>query len=125
FTEERISDLREYTRNTSFIRKLSEVYEKVEDRTSEAVFFIEQVTGHVIPDFKPVLAEGIDSIREKIKKKMDEAEDQDRRDYYKAMDIAMEAVLILADRYAECAASLQRDAKGNRKAVLKLIEETL
>ena len=125
FTKERISDLREYTRNTSFIRKLSEVYDKVEDRTSEAVFFIEQVTGHVIPDFKPVLAEGIDSIREKIKKKMDEAEDQDRRDYYKAMDIAMEAVLILADRYAECAAGLQRDAKGNRKAVLKLIEETL
>ena len=52
FTKERISDLREYTRNTSFIRKLSEVYDKVEDRTSEAVFFIEQVTGHVIPDFK-------------------------------------------------------------------------
>jgi len=125
FTEERISDLREYANNTPFVRKLNEAYEKVKDVTSEAVFFMEQVTGHVIPDFKPVLAEGISSIRKKIAEKMNKTEDQDIRDYYQAMDVAMDAVLILAQRYAECAADLRKDAVGKRKKVLELIENTL
>lgn len=125
FTAERIADLREYSKNTAFARKLSETYENAGDSTSEAVFFIEQVTGHVIPDFKPVLAEGISSIRAKIERKMTEARDQVTRGYYQAMDVTMDAILLLADRYAECAANLQREAKGKRKEMLTLMEKTL
>lgn len=125
FTAERIANLREYSKNTAFTQKLSEVYEKAGDSTSEAIFFIEQVTGHLIPDFKPVLAEGIDSIRGKIEKKVSEAKDEDIKKYYEAMDVSMDAILVLADRYAECAASLQKEAQGKRKEALILMESTL
>lgn len=125
FTAERIADLREYSKDTAFVRKLNEAYEKAGDSTSEAVFFIEQVTGHIIPDFKPVLAEGINSIRDKIAKKISESVDEDIRRYYEAMDVSMDAVLVLADRYAECAANLQEKAQGKRKEALILMEKTL
>lgn len=124
-TAERIADLREYSKNSAFTCKLGEAYDNAGDSTSEAVFFIEQVTGHVIPDFKPVLAEGINSIRIKIAKKISEAEDKDIKSYYEAMDVTMDAILVLADRYVTCAANLQREAQGKRKEALILIENTL
>jgi len=124
-TAERIANLREYSKNTAFSRKLSEAYGKAGDSTSEAIFFIEQVTGHSIADFKPVIAEGIDSLRGKIAKKMSEAEDGDIKKYYEAMDVSMDAILVLVERYAECAASLQKEAQGKRKETLVLIENTL
>jgi len=124
-TTERIANLREYSKNTAFTRKLNESYEKAGDSTSEAIFFIEQVTGHSIADFKPVLAEGIDSLRGEIAKKMSEAEDEDIKKYYEAMDVSMDAILVLVERYAECAASLQKEAQGKRRETLILIENTL
>jgi hypothetical protein len=56
---------------------------------------------------------------------MSEAKDEDIKKYYEAMDVSMDAVLVLADRYAEYAASLQKEAQGKRKEVLILMENTL
>ncbi len=122
---ERIADLCDYTKNSEFSRELSKTYEKVQDSTSEAVFFIEQVTGHLIPDFKPVLAEGIASLSAKIALKKSATMDEDIKNYYAAMDVAMDAILVLADRYADCAASLKQEAQGQRKDALILMEHTL
>jgi hypothetical protein len=59
-TRERIDRVRQYTGNTDYVRELQLVYDRYRDETSEAVFFVEQVTGHLIPDLQPVLAGGIE-----------------------------------------------------------------
>jgi hypothetical protein len=41
---ERIENLRERTRQTPFVRALSDVYEKCERDTREVIYFVEQVT---------------------------------------------------------------------------------
>lgn len=125
FTKDRIEALRTYTKETPFVRKLKEVYEKAGDSTSEAVFFVEQVTGHLIPDFKPVLADGVENLINNINQKLLTGTDASKRTYYEAMKITLDALLILASRYAECARNLQSKATGKRKRALKLIEETL
>lgn len=125
FSEDRIASLREYTKEMPFTRKLKEVYEQAGDSTSEAVFFVEQVTGHLIPDFQPVLAAGVESLIDEITRNMSVIEDEAKKIYCEAMKIALEAVLILASRYAECAAHMQKEAQGKRRQALILIEETL
>lgn len=124
-TTARIADLRKASKNTVFTRKLAEAYEKAGDSTSEAIFFVEQVTGHLIADFKPVLAEGISGVQRKIAIKMALATDEATQKYYEAMAVTMDAILVLAQRYAECAAGLQQSAQGQRKEALILIENTL
>ena len=54
-TRERIEDLREYNNHTQFADALRRAYDIAGDSTSEAIFFIEQVTGHLIPDVRPML----------------------------------------------------------------------
>lgn len=125
FNKDRIESLRTYTKETSFAKKLNGVYEKAKDSTSESVYFIEQVTGHIIPDFKFIFFEGVDGIRNKVKCKLSTISDESKRIYYEAMDIALDALLILASRYAECAKNEQCKAFKKRRQALILIEETL
>ena len=129
FTKERIEDLRSYTNATPYVKELNETYQKVATSTSEAVFFIEQVTGHLIPDFKAVLAEGIGSymhrMDEKIKFLEGKKEEQSKCEYYQAMKITLEAVLILAERYRLCAKEMSQQAEGRQKERFLLMEETL
>lgn len=125
FPEDRITSLREYTKEMPYTKKLKEVYEKAGDSTSEAVFFIEQVTGHMIPDFQPVLAEGVESLIDKITRNMSLITHESGKQYYEAMKISLEALLVLASRYAECAANMRKEALGKRRQALSLIEDTL
>lgn len=125
FTEERIESLRMYTRETSFIKELGKVYEDAGKYTSEAVFFIEQVTGHLIPDFRIVLAEGIEGLLKRIDRNMQADTEPSKRTVYEAMKIALNAAELLAFRYAELAKRLQEKADGKRKQQLALMEETL
>ncbi len=124
-TAERIRSLREYTKETPFVKKLKEVYEKAADSTSEAVFFIEQVTGHLIPDFKPVLADGAESIARRIKQKLETETDVSKKVNYEAMLITLDGLLLLAARYAGYAGAMKDKAEGSRKEVFALMEETL
>lgn len=93
FTQERIDCVRNYMKDTDYVRDLSRVYEDWEDDTKEVTYFVEQVTGHLIPDFRPVLKNGLAPLIERAK--------QRPGDGYQAMAAAMESVLILADRYRE------------------------
>ncbi len=100
FTKERIEKMREYDKQTPFVKELSAVYEEYTEYTDEVAFFIEQVTGHVIPDFRPILKYGVNYFIEQINNK-DGSEKQNS--HRKAMKSALEAVLILAKRYKELA----------------------
>ena len=121
----RIESLRAYTKNTPYVKKLNEVYATAADSTSEAVFFIEQVTGHLIPDFKPALANGVADLIGILDQRILNTPSESKKINYAAMKITLDAVLILAARYAECAHNMQSQAVGKRKQALQLMEETL
>lgn len=124
-SKERIESLRNYTKETEYVKSLAKIYEKAAKDTEEAVYFIEQVSGHLIPDFKAVLSEGIEGIKKRIYDKLQKEEDQDKRNYYEAMDITLDAVLLLAKRYVKCVREQHQKMSGRRKIAFILMEETL
>lgn len=99
-TQERIDDLKEYNMNTEFSRALCGAYDKAGDDTSEAIFFIEQVTGHLIPDMRPVLRIGVEGLKRQIKERREKETCEKKRVYYEALDTALDAVIVIAGRYA-------------------------
>ena len=66
-TQERIDDLKEYNNHTKFADTLRHAYDMGEGLMDEAIFFVEQVSGHLIPDVRPMLKQGIGSIRKQIR----------------------------------------------------------
>jgi len=57
-TKERIDRVKDYYSKNDFAKALTSAYAPVEKYTEEAVFFLEQVTGHVIPDVRGYLKKG-------------------------------------------------------------------
>lgn len=124
-TEERIENLREYNNKTEFADALRKAYDIAGDSTSEAIFFIEQVTGHLIPDVRPLLAHGTTGVKEAILKSQETCQDE-RKSYFEAMKISMEALEVLADRYALLAEERERKAASPEdKERYRLVKETL
>ena len=64
FTEERIDKVRRLSERSEYVRRLKIVYEEAENDTREAAYFVEQVTGHLVPDFRPALRRGTHALRE-------------------------------------------------------------
>ncbi|HOD92556.1 MAG TPA: pyruvate formate lyase family protein [Clostridia bacterium] len=125
FTKERIAKVKEFTKNTEFVRKLTKVYDDYEQYTKEVIFFIEQVTGHVIPDFRPALKYGIKGIIEKTEESIRSEKNEEKRNNLIAMKLSLECVVLLAHRYADIANSQSKTASNERKQQLLLIETTL
>lgn len=123
-TQERIDDLKEYNNHTKFADALRHAYNLAGDDTSEAIYFIEQVTGHLIPDVRPMLAGGTESIRAQIEKNQ-AACGGDRKDYFEAMKISLDALEVLADRYAALAEEKEAAASGEAKERYHLMKDTL
>lgn len=123
-TQERIDDLKEYNNHTKFADALRQAYDLAGDDTSEAIYFIEQVTGHLIPDVRPMLAGGTESIRAQIEKNQ-AACGGDRKDYFEAMKISLDALEVLADRYAALAEEKEAAASGEAKERYRLMKDTL
>lgn len=123
-TQERIDDLKEYNNHTKFADALRHAYNLAGDDTSEAIYFIEQVTGHLIPDVRPMLAGGTESIRAQIEKNQ-AACGGDRKDYFEAMKISLDALEVLADRYAALAEEKEAAASGEAKERYRLMKDTL
>ena len=103
FTAERIEKMREYQKKQPFVEALDQTYNKVEDYTSEVGFFVEQVTGHVIPDLRPLLAKGVLAAIDQLQTKIAIENDPRKLDNYQAMQVSLEAVLVLSRRYSELA----------------------
>ncbi len=126
-TQERINRVREWTKDSDYIKKLSAVYDKYSGYTDEVEFFIEQVTGHVIPDFRPLLKYGALELIDRIEKKLlDTSLDSKRRINYRAMKIALEALVSLSGRYRAMAIEKARYASDSKqKAVFGYLTEAL
>lgn len=125
FTAERISALREKTRRGAYVRDLSKVYEEYSDYTAEVAFFIEQVTGHLIPDFRPVLKCGIKSVLEHIDRNLANESDESKADTFKAIKVTLNAAVMLAHRYAEICLEKAKSADKERAQQLTLMAQSL
>ncbi len=90
-TEERVARVRKFYEEDAYTRRLYAHYGKFADDTCEVAFFMEPVTGHTIPDMRPLLAEGTAALRERALASGTE--------YGMAMARSLEAAGILADRY--------------------------
>ncbi len=117
FTAERIEAAKSVFSKTEYAVKLGETYAKCESSTKEVIYFVEQVTGHLIPDFRYAIKNGVQSM-------IDEIKDKDGNGY-KAFRIALESVIALAEKYALLAESKLADADDERKAELELMIRTL
>ena len=91
FTEERIQKAKAEFSKTEYAQKLSAVYSKSESYTKEVIYFFEQVTGHLIADFRFALRHGLKAL-------IDEMKDKEGNGF-KAFVIALEAACDLAARY--------------------------
>lgn len=117
FTKERIDAVRAHTANTQMVKQLQETYSSVENYTKEVIFFVEQVTGHVIPDFRPALKYGIDALIENAKTKEGE--------FYRGAEIALNGVKVLISRYLELIKEQKQTATAERVAQLEYLENAL
>ncbi len=117
FTAERIETAKAVFSKTDYAVKLGETYAKCEDSTKEVIYFVEQVTGHLIPDFRYAIKNGVRSM-------IDEIKDKDGNGY-KAFRIALESVIALSNKYADLAEEKLASADDERKAELELMIRTL
>ncbi len=124
-TRERIAHVKEYYAQNDFAKALTAAYAPVERYTQEAVFFLEQVTGHVIPDVREYLANGALSVREEIGRRQEETRDQEKKIYYEAMKYSIDALLVLAERYRLLALEKAAGTEGKEKERFALMADTL
>lgn len=125
FTPERIARVCEFAKDSAYVRSLSAMYKEYESYTEEVAFFIEQVTGHIIPDFRPALKHGLTAILAELDNKFNTETDPLKKDNYAAMQVTLKAVLTLAERYAVIAEEKATTANGNRKDQLLHLAATL
>jgi formate C-acetyltransferase len=112
-----IKNVRDYWEQTSYVRELKEVYVRTATLTDEVVFFMEPVTGHTIPDMRPFLKYGIKAMQAKFRMKNTPA--------HIAMADSLEAVTILAYRYAKLAKDLQTNADKDDAILLEKMVRSL
>jgi len=117
FTKERIDNVRSFTSKSKMVEMLNETYGKAENYTKEVVFFVEQVTGHIIPDFRFALKYGIDTL-------INEAESKNA-EFYTAAAISLKATKILIDRYIELINKQKVTCTAERKIQLDFLEKSL
>ena len=125
FTKERIERVKNFTKQSDYVRALTKVYDTYENYTAEVVFFIEQVTGHIIPDFRPVLKYGLRAVIAELDERIAAEAVPEKQDNYRAMRLTLESTIALAHRYAQLAAEQRKTAPSKRAAELEKLESTL
>ena len=123
--QSRIDALREKTSKMEFVRELSAVYEQYENYTAEVAFFVEHVTGHLIPDFRTALQFGTNRLADQLDVRLAAENDPDRRDNLLAMRAALSAAGILAGRYADIAGRQAELASPERRGQLLMMQDAL
>jgi len=125
FSRERIEDMRSYTENTPMVSMVNEVYDKAETYTKEVVFFVEQVTGHVIPDFRGALKYGVNVLIKEAQDKAEGSECSETKAFYEATATALSAVKILIDRYLKLICEQKTACSEKRRSQLEYLEKSL
>ena len=118
FPAERIAAVKKATENTDYVQTLAAVYRSAERDTAEVAYFIEQVTGHLIPDFRAALKEGTDVLENFLDGKIAAERDAEKKINFQAMKTALSAVKTLAKRYQALAEEQKKTADPLRKAEL-------
>ena len=125
FTRERIEKMREYDKKTPFVSSLNAAYDKYTEYMGEVAFFVEQVTGHVIPDFRPVLKYGVNKIKADIEAKIPSSNEK-QKIHLTAMLESLDAVLILAERYkklaSDCSFAVNGDIKERYLNIVQMLD---
>ena len=124
-TAERISHVKEYYSRNDFAKALMNAYDPAEPFTEEVIFFMEQVTGHVVPNVKEYLEKGALGVRAEIETRKDAETDTEKRTYYEAMMLSIDALLVLAGRYREMALEKAANSTGKMKERFELMAATL
>lgn len=117
FTAERINKVREFTADTPYVKELNATYKDAENYTKEVIFFVEQVTGHVIPDFRAALKYGIDKLIAEAESKSGE--------FYKAAAISLSGLKILIDRYISLIDEQKKTRDEKRNKELDYLKDAL
>jgi len=117
-TADRIAAMRDYNASTPYADALAKTYGAVEQYTGEVIFFMEQVTGHIIPDMRGFLKNGVDSSIAQLKEKAAKETDETKRVNFEAMAISLEALKVLAARYKAIAEVQKAVASPERAAEL-------
>lgn len=125
FTRERISALRKTDKNTPYVKALTEVYASCEKHTGEVAYFIEQVTGHLIPDMRYALKHGVLKMMSDIDEKISTEKDPEKLSNYEAMKTSLDSCLLLAKRYKNIALKKADAAEGENKEKFLLMAKTL
>ncbi len=117
FTEERIKKAKGEFLKTEYAEKLKAVYAESESYTKEVIYFFEQVTGHLIADFRFALRHGLKALIDEMSGK--------EGDGYKAFVIALEAACLLAERYEKLAREKAETLPEPKKSQFTLMADTL
>ena len=117
FSKDRIEAVRKQYENTPYVQELGKVYKSAENYTKEVAFFVEQVTGHLIPDFRFALKHGLNEMIQTLSQRNGTG--------YKAMAESLKTVLILARRYRIIVKEQMKTADIHRKNQLAHIADTL
>lgn len=123
---ERIAAIRQTAAQSDYVKALNELYGKYGEYTDEVAFFMEQVTGHHIPDFRPALKLGVSGLIAGIEEKLahDTLTEKQRKNLG-AMKRVLRCAVRLAQRYAAIAAEQAKSASPERRAELELMQENL
>lgn len=123
---QRIAAMRARYAKTPYVKALNRVYGEYGEYTDEVAFFIEQVTGHMIPDFRPALKNGVRALINGIDEKIAAGGLTEKQvNNLTAMKRSLRCAVKLAHRYADLAQSRMAAADGQRKAELELMVRTL
>lgn len=123
---QRIAAMRARYAKTPYVKALNKVYGEYGEYTDEVAFFIEQVTGHMIPDFRPALKNGVRALINGIDEKIAAGGLTEKQvNNLTAMKRSLRCAVKLAHRYADLAQSRMAAADGQRKAELELMVRTL
>lgn len=124
---QRIAAMRQTAARTPCVKALSQVYGENSEYTDEVAFFFEQVTGHLIPDFRPALKDGVAARIAAIDRRL--AEDTAllprQRNNLAAMRQTLECAVTLAHRYADLARQQAQTVAPQRRQELELMEANL
>ena len=123
-SQSRIDAQRARASDSDYVRQLSRVYDDCKEDTEEVAYFIEQVTGHLIPDFRRAIQTGLNTLRREISEKLPSLDEKHAANL-KAMDRTLGCAMLLAERYAGIAREKADNAQGNRKELFSLMAETL
>lgn len=125
-TRERIAKMRARAAESDYAKSLAKVYADCSQYTEEVVYFVEQCTGHLIPDFRYALKNGVARMLEDVDAKLkQETLSETQKETLRSMRRALQCAVLLAHRYAEIAAEKAEKATGARADELRLMEKTL